>query len=71
MDLSPICRCGVRRDRRGVCPHCDTAPLCTVGCVACRTRDSLCVVCRADCGTPVAAEYHQKGCRAAEQKKAA
>jgi len=76
------CRCGTTRDDRGLCPHCDypepitgwvvydgvRTPVraCPVGCVPCRTRDSQCEVCRTDCATPVAATYHQKQCRKAE-----
>lgn len=78
----PACRCGTDRDDRGRCPHCDypepvtgwatvagvRTPVrsCPTGCVACRVRDSHCEVCRTDCGTPVAAAYHQRRCRLAE-----
>lgn len=76
------CRCGTTRNGRGAFPHCDAAPPiaryvvvggvrspiheCPTGCVPCRTRDSQCEVCHTDCATPVAATYHQKQCRKAE-----
>ena len=65
------CRCGSPRDARGLCTHCDYRADCTVGCVACRTRDSHCVICGARCGTPVGASYHERNCRAAEARHAA
>ncbi len=71
-----------RDHRGGLCTHCDAPPPisryvstgegkvaiheCPTGCVACRTRDAHCEVCRTDCGTPVAAAYHQRQCRKAE-----
>lgn len=76
------CRCGTTRDHTGRCGHCDFPPPvaryvtvngekspiheCPTGCVPCRVRDSHCEVCRTDCATPVAATYHQKQCRKAE-----
>lgn len=66
--MTKHCACGSPFDVKGQCMHCDKPVSCPTGCVACRTRDSRCEVCRTDCGTPVGATYHQKKCREAENR---
>lgn len=61
-----VCRCGTRADDTALCPHCDRATTCEPGCVACRTRDSICIICGTNCGAPVAATIHERECRRRE-----
>ena len=79
------CKCGLLFDHTGRCPHCDYPPTgeavhdprfgayvihrCPTGCRPCHTRDSKCVVCGVNAGSPTAAEYHQKECRAREARE--
>lgn len=69
------CTCGIPM-HKGRCLHCDFPPPllprggygCPPGCGRCRTRDSRCPICKARCGTPAAAEFHEQRCRAAETR---
>jgi hypothetical protein len=69
MVTSTSCRCGATRAPNGLCTHCDARTLCPKPCARCTARDSHCVVCRNNAGSPSAAGYCEQACRAKETQR--
>jgi hypothetical protein len=74
--MSGECICGITKDYRGMCAHCDTGTPqnrkgqheCHQPCARCDRRDAKCAVCGTSCATKAGAALCEKRCRDLETK---